>query len=109
MVWLNTYLGPDCCSATNFCQVTSEVPWYKQEPTPSPQYVQPNLLMACEKGGKEDGGAKGGFQSLKCPCKRAALFTGVSLSRDCGILPFSSDGFHFTALKEINKLRVMLF
>lgn len=41
-------------------------------------------------------------------CERGAYFTGISLSSDCGILPFSSDGFNFSVLKEINKLRAML-
>jgi len=69
-----------------------------------------DLQAGCGKAGKEHDGAKGGFWSIKRLCERAALFTGVSsLSCDCGILPFSSDGFHFIALKEINKLRVMLF
>lgn len=58
---------------------------------------------------EEDVGVKGGVWSIKGLCERAALFTGISLSCDCGILPFSSDGFHFSVLKEINKLRVMLF
>lgn len=35
-------------------------------------------------------------------CERAALFTGLSLSGDCGIVAFSSDGFPFEVLKEIN-------
>lgn len=63
----------------------------------------------CEKAGKEDVGAKGGVWSIRSLCERVALFTGISLSRDCGIPPFSSDGFHFSVLKEINKLRAMLF
>lgn len=52
---------------------------------------------------------KGELWSIKTLCERTALFTGVNLSCDCGILPFSSDEFHFTVLKERNKLRVMLF
>lgn len=47
--------------------------------------------------------------SIKSLCERAGLFNGINLSRDCGILPCSSEGFHFSVLKEINKLRVMLF
>lgn len=130
MVWRNTYPGPDFCSATIFRQITSEVPWYKQDPTPFPQNVQLNLLMApawhipawrrrtraaqqgiyrhCVKRQRKKM-VKGKLWSIKTLCERAALFTGVNLSCDCGILPFSSDEFHFTALKERNKLRVMLF
>lgn len=52
---------------------------------------------------------KGGMWSIKSLWERAVLFTGMNLSRDCGIPPFSSDGFHLSVLKEINKLRVMLF
>lgn len=63
----------------------------------------------CEKAGKEDAGTKGGVWSIKSLCERAGLFNGINLSCDCGILPCSSEGFHFSVLKEINKLRVMLF